>query len=113
MVKSVADAVEAASSTGRTRAEKVRILIGISLAVAWYGGWRRGPTATRVAGQAGSWAGPGGDAALAAALQLGEDQLGDGLERVEHPHAGGGHRLELRDAARVHEPLQLLDGRHV
>src|SRR5512138_195056 len=54
-----------------------------------------------------------GQGALAALLELGQDELGDGLQRLEDADAGGRDRLVLGDVPRVEQPAELLDGRDV
>src|SRR5512138_114419 len=50
-----------------------------------------------------------GQGALAALLELGQDELGDGLQRLEDADAGGRDRLVLGDVPRVEQPAELLD----
>src|SRR5712671_6582418 len=51
--------------------------------------------------------------ALGSLLQLGKDQLGDGLERLVDALALGGDRLEVGNAFRIQEPLKLFQRRGV
>src|SRR5690606_26382503 len=80
----------AAARVGRSRARRAR------------GGGARAP---------GPWL--AGASASAAALELVQHELADGLERFEHAHAGTRVRLEIRHARRVQERTQLLDGNDV
>ena len=47
-----------------------------------------------------------------AAFELGEDELGDGLQGFEDAFAGGGDRLEVGNASRVQHGAELGNRRH-